>query len=575
VTLCTRLVVSPGYSVFDFDTHLLASCSLPSTHLLVRVRELHPKHKSRDFSQLASRLHPYPGFRADSPMKGGFIRPRHCVMLRRWATVPSLQGCGSERLPAPSSIAKSMIGWWNVSSLFLSTSSPTFRCIGTTKDSTRVISAATSAATCKKKEPNTPPSKAGGSKNTSSNVGSSSDGSKKSRKSSSLQDENPNRLASPPVESTPTRDLPRTIVVAKDSAKTGTIQNDGKSSTTDKGDKQPPLGFLKRRFPLEREITDSTGKVIWIPAKAVIEKGSVVATQLPQIHATAWLDPSMYCRDGGTSIAGTEAARKLLRGKRDLMELLGYAVHNSSSSKYLTTIATERDDSVPPSLKREPQRSYVLQGHGVPHQMLQHHVDFAASLLYRLDAAEVSFKQFNVTQHHNSSAASDAVRELQRTYIRDAETGGNKVLPWPLDDGEHWKDDLQLYWTAMNRIATRLGLAVLLKRPRDATLQLAADQTIHTPSNSLLKTPPHHWKVEFTREWQFAPQQLPPGKSPLFPILEWAPMDGIATTPGHVCIWLQGVSTAKYNGSALRVSLCFDACFRRNLSSSYGVPMKQ
>jgi hypothetical protein len=348
------------------------------------------------------------------------------------------------------------------------------------------------------------------------------------------------------------RDVPRRIVV-----KVAQSEN-----TNEKLKQKQRVGVLKRRFPLEHEITDSGGKIIWEPPRTVVERNQIVATQFPQIRATAWLDPAMYCRGGGKSIAGTDAARKLLRGKKDLMELLGYAVHNSKFAS-----------------SKQKQQSFVLQGHGVPPQMLQHHVDFAASLLTRLSAAEVSFKQFNVSQHHNSAGASEAVRDIRWTHVRDCETGENRAVPWPLEDGVHWEDDLQLYWTVMNRIATRLGLAVLLKRPRDLPPYYennqrnssTEDRMPMAPSNSLLKTPPHHWKVEFSREWHFAPEQLPPvntRRSQLYPILEWAPLDGVAA-PGHVCIRLQGTSSID-DMESLAVSLSFDACFRTNPTTTYG-----
>lgn len=356
-------------------------------------------------------------------------------------------------------------------------------------------------------------------------------------------------------DSTSLRDVPRRIVVKEGPA----------NNTNEKLKQRQRVGLVKRRFPLEHEISDSGGKVIWVPAKTVTltdQRGTAV--QFPQIRSTAWLDPAMYCRDGGKSIAGTDAARKLLRGKKDLMELLGYAVHSSKLA-----------------VRKQPHQSFVLLGHGVPSQMLQHHVDFAAALLTRLGAAEVSFKQFNVSQHHNSVAASEAVGDIRWAQVRDVETGENRAESWPLENGVHWEDDLQLYWTVMNRIATRLGLAVLLKRAK--TVQAYAENRTTTssidysmsvsPSNSLLKTPPHHWKVQFSRQWHFASEQLPPVNtrgSQLYPVLEWAPLEGVAA-PGHVCVRLQGLASTDNDAASttLPVSLCFDACFRTSTTMNY------
>jgi len=237
--------------------------------------------------------------------------------------------------------------------------------------------------------------------------------------------------------------------------------------------------------------------------------------------------------------------------------LLGYAVHSSSGKQ-----------------------SLVLQNHGIPRQVLQYHVDYAAQLLLRLQAQEVSFKQFNEVTKYNSVAAIDAVKSIRQVLVRDSVTGENQAIPWPLavedeeNEQERWVEDLTLYWTVMNRIATRLGVAVLLKRPgigRERQEQALMSQ----PSNSMLKTPPHYWKVEFQRGLHFDPEQLPPaGRSKqqqqhhhpqdLYPVLEFTPLKGVAA-PGHCRIRLQGVASGSNHGDdPLRVSLSFDACFRIN-----------
>ena len=344
----------------------------------------------------------------------------------------------------------------------------------------------------------------------------------------------------------------------------------------------------------------------------------MVKQQLAQIRAGAWLDPSSYCKGGGTTIAGTEAARKLLRGKKDLIELLGYAVHSHGK------------------------QSLVLQSHGIPRQVLQHHVDFAARLLYRLQAQEVAFKQFNEMTKYNSVAAIEAVQSLRQVLVRNFVTGENQAMAWPVHDhpkgvnnnnndddnnndesskqqqapAQQWADDLTLYWTVMNRIATRLGVAVLLKRPGLGRDRLELMTSVMSPppsslssssssqhsSHSMLKTPPYYWKVEFQRGLHFCPEQLPStGRSPLppsssqqqqqqpnhdpsaldvpltpppqqqqqqqhlCPVLEFTPLHGVAA-PGHCRIRLQGTGNPGGGGGAasepMPVSLSFDACFR-------------
>jgi hypothetical protein len=375
------------------------------------------------------------------------------------------------------------------------------------------------------------------------------------------------RFVAPPLKSAPglidpkRRDEARRIVV-----KRSTDSTSGNSSLpSDPLELRQRVGLINRRFPLEHEITDSGGKTIWIPAKNVLLNDQIVATQIPQIQAAAWLDPATYCRGGGQSIAGTVAARQLLRGKKDLMEVLGHAVYSGSSSK------TNR-------------KSIVLLGHGLPPQILQHHINSAAALLDRLQASEISFKQFNVAQHHNSLASTEAVREIRWSHVRDAATGENRVVPWPIDPTEPnpWQDDLQLYWTVMNRIATRLGLAILLKRPQvlapmnPDTLTSRRPRSDYSlpgiPTNSMLHTPPHHWKVKFSRELHFLPQSLPPSNrfagGLIHPVLEWTPLEGVAA-PGLVCIRLQGESSGS---PTMPISLCFDAGFRTHVIPSTSSP---
>ena len=326
------------------------------------------------------------------------------------------------------------------------------------------------------------------------------------------------------------------------------------------------IGIVNRRFPLDHEITDSGGKTIWIPVKTMVNSnhnhnsnnnsndrsGEI---KLPQINASAWLDPSAYCRGGGKTIAGTVAARQLLHGKKDLMEVLGHAVY-SSTSKLV-----------------QRHRSIILCGHGVPPQLLQHHIDAADKLLLHLNASEVSFKQFNVSQSDNVTAMDDAVRDLRWGHVRDAETGENRVITWPISDSMDWGYDLQLYWTVMNRIATRLGLPVLLQQPQAtiskpevSTRRLRAEYNIPALlHSSMLHVPPHHWRVKFSRDWHFSPHQFPTARSHIYPVVEWTPLEGVAT-PGHVCIRLQGlVSTSN---DPIPISLCFDASFRSNSVSS-------
>jgi len=100
---------------------------------------------------------------------------------------------------------------------------------------------------------------------------------------------------------------------------------------------------------------------------------------LPVMNASALLDPLKYCKSSSglsynrtgvsRSIAGTDAARRLLRGKKDF-------------------ILAAR------SLKSQP---VLLEGHGVPSALFQHCIDMADSLLlqYSPDVVECTFHNYN------------------------------------------------------------------------------------------------------------------------------------------------------------------------------------
>lgn len=100
---------------------------------------------------------------------------------------------------------------------------------------------------------------------------------------------------------------------------------------------------------------------------------------LPTMNASALLDPLKYCKNSSRlsddsrgvsrSISGTDAARRLLRGKKDF-------------------IVAAR------SLKSQPA---VLEGHGVPQKLFQHCIDMADALLLQFspDVVECTFHNYN------------------------------------------------------------------------------------------------------------------------------------------------------------------------------------
>ena len=202
------------------------------------------------------------------------------------------------------------------------------------------------------------------------------------------------------------RDVPRTIIV-----KRGDLTNP--STTT--APAQPMVGKLKPRFPLERQIRDSQGKTIWIPASKMLE--------YPIVRANALLDSSTYVRSGGDSIAGTEAARRLLHGKKDLIVLLRYV-----------------------------QRPTLLQGHGIPSQLLDHLLESALALLNSTNAANIlRWEQTNDGRHDNEQILAEWCVE----NLKQIQVDGNIATMSELYF-ESAEDLLLLYWTVMDRIVKRL-----------------------------------------------------------------------------------------------------------------------
>lgn len=120
------------------------------------------------------------------------------------------------------------------------------------------------------------------------------------------------------------------------------------------------------------------------PSKGKAIVGSKAASRLvlPVMNASALLDPLKYCKTSSRlsfnrsgvnrSISGSDAARRLLRGKKDF-------------------ILAAR------SLKSQP---CLLEGHGVPPQLFQHCIDMADVLLlqYSPDIVECTFHNYNYAQ---------------------------------------------------------------------------------------------------------------------------------------------------------------------------------
>jgi len=186
-------------------------------------------------------------------------------------------------------------------------------------------------------------------------------------------------------------------------------------------------------------------------------RGNTAATTTMQsMNASALLDPLNYCKgsaklakhvnNGGRSISGTDAARRLLRGKKDFLSAAG-----------------KLDAPV------------LLDGHGVPPALFQYCVDMADALLryYGPDVVECSFHNYYSNDNNTSSSSSKTPLHV-RVRRRD---GTNSCFPPPSTNemsinsrnGENyrigeggidctdWDYNITLYLTVMERLAKSLG----------------------------------------------------------------------------------------------------------------------
>lgn len=327
----------------------------------------------------------------------------------------------------------------------------------------------------------------------------------------------------------------------------------------------------KKKPPLNEEIKDAAGQSILIPgtiSSFTAKRNTSTRLRLPLVNASALLDTQHYCvrtASASTSRSGTEAARRLLRGKRELVHVL-------------------RDQ-----LSVDHPSSFVLQGHGVPPQLLQYHVDLADYLLRRCAADECSFSSKHLVESTDQQPQSIG-------WIRVRKGSGNEGRPWPLNDPSEWHTAMQLYLTVMKRLASTLSVVLPPSRQANdikSTTTVDDYDNVFT-SSSASKSSLHHWNVEMTRGMAFPPDwfhhgpggvpsdQLQSTVSP--PIIEWTPLQG-RFAPGNVSIRLQGYPTlgdasAKFPASAtgrrLRrrqaVSLCFDAGFRSTTTTTTSDP---
>jgi hypothetical protein len=262
---------------------------------------------------------------------------------------------------------------------------------------------------------------------------------------------------------------------------------------------------------------------------------------LLSLDSSALLNPLQFCKVSAKtaqshgvsqSISGTDAARRLLRGKRDFLK----------QARGLNSPA-------------------LLRGHGVPPALLSHFIDMADALMlqYGNDAVEATF--------HNYNNSEGQLPSVLRVRSRDAT---NACFAWPPTQKKNkrleveWDYHITLYLTVMERLAKTLGLVLQKKNKRhESDDDDFVSSSLLFPSNQTL-----HWNVDLLRGSYFDLSHVD-GKNANadrnWIIVEFSnARDDTQTTNGHVLIRLQGCASpnADFNVQHSRkpVTLVFDAC---------------
>jgi hypothetical protein len=277
---------------------------------------------------------------------------------------------------------------------------------------------------------------------------------------------------------------------------------------------------------------------------------------LSSLDASALLDPLSYCKNSAKtaqthgvnrSISGTDAARRLLRGKK----------------QFITTARGLRTPT-------------LLVGHGVPDMLFQHCIDMADALMLQCgpDVVECTFHNYN----HNGNDSK--LPQVLRIRGRD---GTNQCSRWPprVRSNIDWNHQMTLYLTVMERLAKNLGLVMQKKKSPSPTREDEDDQEdgnqddiVSSPLLFPSTNQMPHWNVDILRGSYFdlyhvdgSTDSIPP-----MPMVEFSHIQDDSETIGHVLIRLQGHALPNdefhVEHSRKPVTLVFDACFRSENAAS-------
>lgn len=268
-----------------------------------------------------------------------------------------------------------------------------------------------------------------------------------------------------------------------------------------------------------REIKNSNKSHLYIPTN---HRGTLKATHsLPKLNASSLLDSKNYCvksASASTTRSGAEAARRLLRGKRDLVSVVRNNLWGS-----------------PPL----PFSALVLQHHGLPPELLQDHVNWADALLTKHSANAISLQDYRET-------VSDKYAIAMRVRGHDGQSQPFRAIPPGAGNpGSHAPNSMELYLTAMNRVANALSIIFKDDTTTDTIYENDHDfsestsDNVGTSSSRANATRNNYQRVELHRGIQYPPELAPT----LSPIVEFHRDRRSNTTGGggQLTIHLQGI----------------------------------
>ena len=404
----------------------------------------------------------------------------------------------------------------------------------------------------------------------------------------------------PTLKTTSTKhrqDTPRRIVVKRNTKDTKVTQTK----------QEPHLRRRRRQPPLQQqissikpqEIRDSWGQAILMAPRKQKSNNSAAQSQqshypkLPILNASALLHTRDYCVHSANSqstLSGTGAARRLLQGQADFLQVLRQLVHVlplSLQEENKNNPNTTKKQQQQPQFVRQRQR-FVLQGHGIPHQLLQEHIQLADALLkYHNHAVSCAFHTlFPRPDIHQNTTTNTGMERWMRVRQVD---GSHRVVAWPPPPSssndayseQYWTESMQLFLTVFQRLVNKLGVSVLVipsdKPEKDNDHGSTTTTTDHDNNSTNKGVVPHHWNVEFSRHDNSFHNHRnnhndPDSSSSAMDLrltVEWTPIDHGPSAPGHIRLQLQGTPIATSDRdnesstvSAAPVRLAVDASFR-------------